>query len=514
MQSHDLQSIVNLVIHHQLATEIFTASPDLSSFIGLEQNSIQQKFKEYDAQILKLQRQKIAFKASRSLPAMGVSTGKVKNLTEVALIRQELGKKMRHIPVRSLLKRASSAIQTLKPCFMMSPMSVAQYLEPGKVKFDLIIMDEASQIRPEDALGAIARGTTLVVVGDPKQLPPTNFFNKILNEDFEEDQVGLQVSESILEAVMPMFDTRRLRWHYRSKHESLIAFSNKNFYDSDLVLFPSPFKTSPDFGIKLHHIQKGRFVNRRNVEEAQELVKSAANHLVYRPNESLGIVAMNSEQKDEIEKQLLQLTKDDATLLTAYEKNKSSLEPLFIKNLENVQGDERDIIYISMTYGPEQIGGRTMQRFGPINTNVGWRRLNVLFTRSKKRMHIFSSMTSGDVLVSSTSSRGVQSLKSFLEYSETGHLHNTKATGKAPDSDFELSVIRILEKHGYECEPQLGVAGFFLDIAVRDPGKSGRFLMGIECDGATYHSAKSARDRDHLRQVSISVEKYPPNSVE
>jgi superfamily I DNA and/or RNA helicase/very-short-patch-repair endonuclease len=500
MQSHDLQSIVNLVIHHQLATEIFAASPDLSSFIGLEQNSIQQKFKEYDAQILKLQRQKIAFKASRSLPSMGVSTGKVKNLTEVALIRQELGKKMRHIPVRSLLKRASSAIQTLKPCFMMSPMSVAQYLESGKVKFDLIIMDEASQIRPEDALGAIARGTTLVVVGDPKQLPPTNFFNKILNEDFEEDQVGLQVSESILEAVMPMFNTRRLRWHYRSKHESLIAFSNKFFYDSDLIIFPSPFKTSPDYGIKLHRTQKGRFVNRRNVEEAHELVKSAANHLMYRPDESLGIVAMNSEQKDEIEKQLLQLTKDDTALLTAYEKNKSSLEPLFIKNLENVQGDERDVIYISMTYGPEQLGGRTMQRFGPINTNVGWRRLNVLFTRSKKRMHIFSSMTSGDVLVSSTSSKGVQSLKSFLEYAETGHLHSTKVTGKVPDSDFEVSVISILEKHGYECEPQLGVAGYFLDIAVRDPGKSGRFLMGIECDGATYHSAKSARDRDHLRQ--------------
>ena len=140
---------------------------------------------------------------------------------------------------------------------MMSPMSVAQYLEPGKVRFDLVIMDEASQIRPEDALGAIARGTTLVVVGDPKQLPPTNFFNKIFNEDDEEDQVGLQVSESILEAVMPVFNTRRLRWHYRSKHESLIAFSNKYFYDSDLIIFPSPFKTSPDYGIKLHRIQKG-----------------------------------------------------------------------------------------------------------------------------------------------------------------------------------------------------------------------------------------------------------------
>jgi very-short-patch-repair endonuclease len=500
IQSYDLQNIVTLVINYQLTTQILSTIPELRSFIGVEQAAIQQRFKEYDGQIIALQRKKIAFNASRSLPPAGISTGKVKNMTEVALIRQELGKKKAHIPVRSLLKRASNSIQALKPCFMMSPMSVAQYLEPGKVTFDLIIMDEASQIRPEDALGAIARGTTLVVVGDPKQLPPTNFFNKILNEDFDEDQVGMQVSESILEAVMPMLSTRRLRWHYRSKHESLIAFSNRHFYDSDLVIFPSPFESSPEFGIKLFSIPRGRFVNRRNVEEAQELVKAAAYHLINNQNESLGIVAMNSEQRDEIEKQLEQLIKDNPLISKAYDENKSSQDPLFIKNLENVQGDERDVIYISMTYGPEQIGGRTMQRFGPINTNVGWRRLNVLFTRSKKRMHIFSSMTAADILVTSTSSKGVESLRSFLEFAETGHLHNAKISGKAPDSDFELAIIRVLEKHGYECEPQLGVAGFFLDIAVRDPGKKGRFLMGIECDGATYHSAKSARDRDHLRQ--------------
>ena len=299
---------------------------------------------------------------------------------------------------------------------------------------------------------------------------------------------------------MPMFTNRRLRWHYRSKHESLIAFSNKHFYDSDLVIFPSPFKASPEFGVKQHFVPRGRFAGGRNVEEAQEVVRVAANHIINNPHESLGIVAMNAAQRDEIEKQLDQLAKDSPELLKAYEINKSSEDPLFIKNLENVQGDERDIIYISMTYGPEQIGGRTMQRFGPINSDVGWRRLNVLFTRSKKRMHIFNSLSSGDILLSSTSSKGVQSLKAFLEYTETGHLHQTYTTGKASDSDFEVAVIQMLEKNGYECEPQLGTAGYFLDIAVRDPDKPGKFLMGIECDGATYHSARSARDRDHLRQ--------------
>ncbi len=496
--SHDLKDIIGLTICYQLANEIFNENEDLANFTGLEQTAIQERFNEYDAAIIKLQRQKIAYRASREEPPIGINTGKISEHSEVSLIKHEVTKKTRHIAVRKLLKRAGSAIQTLKPCFMMSPMSVAQYLEPGNFDFDLVIMDEASQIKPEDALGAIARGTTFVVVGDPKQLPPTSFFNKILEDEDEEDMVGIQDSESILESVMSIFKTRRLRWHYRSKHESLIAFSNKHFYDSDLVLFPSPFKASDEFGVKLHKVPRGRFNNRRNIEEAQEVVRCAVKHLLDNPNESIGIVAMNAEQRDEIERQLDQLSKDQPAIAEAIEINKESSDPIFIKNLENVQGDERDVIYISMTYGPEQIGGKTMQRFGPINSDVGWRRLNVLFTRSKKRMHIFTSMASWDVV--SDTNRGVRSLRAFLEYAEKGHLHNTVVTNKAPDSDFELSVMKILGDNGFNCEPQLGVAGFFLDLAVRDPGNPGRFLMGIECDGATYHSAKSARDRDHLRQ--------------
>lgn len=501
--AENLHKVVELCISYQLTQEILSKQSDLAQFTGLEQNAIKERFKEYDSRLLNLHRKKVAYKASRERPPSGIGMGRVGDFTEVALINKEAGKKTRHIAVRALMKRAGRAIQTLKPCFMMSPMSVAQYLEPGVFDFDVVVMDEASQIKPEDALGAIARGKKLVVVGDPKQLPPTSFFQKSIDgaeDGDEEDNVSVQDSESILESVIPMFNTRRLRWHYRSKHESLIAFSNKNFYDSDLVLFPSPFQASAEFGVKLHHITRGRFVNRRNVEEAQEVVKAAMNHLIERPHESLGIVAMNIQQREEIEKQLEQLVKDNPNLKQAYEKNLLAGEPLFIKNLENVQGDERDVIYISMTYGPEQVGGKPMQRFGPINADVGWRRLNVLFTRSKKRMHIFSSMTSADITPGISSSRGVTSLKAFLEFTETGHLHSTTQTGKAADSDFEIAVMHLLKAHGYECEPQLGVAGFFLDLAVRDPGKPGRFLMGIECDGATYHSAKSARDRDYLRQ--------------
>ncbi|MDE1464900.1 DUF4011 domain-containing anti-phage protein Hhe [Spartinivicinus poritis] len=496
----DLQAIVQLVMYHQLAKEILTEHKELAEFSGMEQMAIRRKYQEYDKKLLGLQRQKIAYQVDQVTPPVGVAAGRVANYTEMALIRHEATKKARHIAVRHLLQRSGKAILELKPCFMMSPMSVAQYLVPGKFEFDLVVMDEASQIRPEEALGAIARGSRLVVVGDPKQLPPTSFFSKIASDvQNDEESVALEDSESILESVIPMFTTRRLRWHYRSQHESLIAFSNQHFYDSNLVLFPSPFNNSDKYGINFMRVN-GCFYQRRNREEAQEIVKAVSNQLITRPQETVGIVAMNSSQQDEIELQLDKVIKEDPDFQHVYEENRFSGEPLFIKNLENVQGDERDVIIISMTYGPEQPGGRTMQRFGPINSNVGWRRLNVLFTRAKKRMYIFSSMDSSDVLVSGKSSRGVQSLRAFLEYCETGHLHQSQYTGKSADSDFEIAVMQALASHGYQCEPQLGVAGYYLDLAVYDPGQPGRFLMAIECDGATYHSAKSARDRDCLRQ--------------
>lgn len=496
-----LMTVFNHVIYNQLAKEALKENAYLNLFSGLEQMAIRNKFQEYDKKLLRLQRELVAHKASRKSVPHGNRLGKVSEYTETSLIQHEAGKKTRHAPVRSLLKRANESIRSLKPCFMMSPMSVAQYLQAGEFEFDLVVMDEASQIRPEDALGAIARGKALVVVGDPKQLPPTSFFQRSIDNAEDGDEVvAAEQSESILETVIPMFRNRRLRWHYRSKHESLIAFSNRQFYDDNLVIFPSPFQKSNEFGVVLHRVAKGRFVTRRNAEEAKEIVAKTAQLLLNQPNDSIGIVAMSAEQKDEIEKQLEHYLKDNPQVAAAYEANRQSLEPLFVKNLENVQGDERDIILISMTYGPEQIGGRTMQRFGPINSNVGGRRLNVLFTRSKKQMHIFSSMSSSDILVSGTSSRGVKALRAFLEYCESRHLHSNHYSGKAPDSDFEVAVIRALEDHGYTCEPQLGTAGYFLDIAVRDPGNPGRFLLGIECDGASYHSAKSARDRDRLRQ--------------
>lgn len=418
----------------------------------------------------------------------------------MSLIHKEHSKKKRHIAIRQLMTRASGAIAALKPCFMMSPMSVAQYLEPGSHEFDLIVMDEASQIRPEEALGAIGRARQLVVVGDPRQLPPTSFFDKNADEADDEEDVGLQQSESILDAVLPLFAKRRLRWHYRSRHQSLIAFSNAHFYDSNLVLFPSPHGESEEFGLSFRRVADGCFEDGVNTVEAGRVADFLAEQLLRRPAESVGVVSMNAKQAEAIEIALEALAKNDPEVAAAVDRAMKGSEPLFLKNLERVQGDEREVIVISMTYGPLVPGGRTPQRFGPINSATGWRRLNVLLTRSKKRMQVFSSMGAADVLESGTPSRGKSALRNFLEYCERGHLHMSQATGREPDSAFEVAVMRRLADAGYTAEPQLGVGGFFLDLAVRDPDDPGRYLLAIECDGATYHSAKSARDRDRLRQ--------------
>lgn len=501
LQIEKVVDTINLAIFNTIARDIINSNNLIQKFNGIELSSMVQNFKKYDVDLLKLQREKIAVNAAREKVEQGISSGKVGDLTEYSLVSYEANKKIRHIPIRSLMERSPKSIQTLKPCFMMSPLSVAQYLKPGLFNFDLVVMDEASQILPEDAIGALARGKSAIIVGDPKQLPPTSFFSTSINtDDIDNDEiVTVEEAESILESVISIFKTRRLRWHYRSRHESLIAFSNKQFYDSDLVLFPSPVQQSEEFGIRFKKVN-GLFDSGRNIIEAQYIVNEVCDLLRNNIDESIGIVAMNSQQRNEIEAQLELKLSQDSYLQELYDRQNKTFEPIFIKNLENVQGDERDVIIISMTYGASQIGGKVYQRFGPINQHSGWRRLNVLFTRSKKRMHIISSMSSGDILVSSTSSKGVTALKDFLRYCETGFLHEERVTGKAPDSDFEIAVMNALAKYGYQCEPQLGVAGYFLDLAVRNPDHSGQFLLGIECDGATYHSAKSSRDRDRLRQ--------------
>ncbi|PHM60604.1 hypothetical protein Xsto_03833 [Xenorhabdus stockiae] len=496
-----VDSGLQVAIFDQLAREVASERPHLLRVSGNSRSAVQKTFRDYDKALQRLQRERIAASIASNDVPLGASGGRKSDYTEMALIKNEIGKKTRHVPIRQLIKRAGRALLQLKPCFMMGPMSAANYLQPGDMDFDLVVIDEASQVKPEDALGVIARGKQIVVVGDPKQLPPTSFFDRADIDDDNEDTAAVSQTDSILDASLPLFKMRRLRWHYRSQHESLIAYSNRHFYNSDLVVFPSPNAKTSEYGVKFSFVKKGRFINQRNIEEARVIAKAVAFHAIHSPEASLGIVAMNSKQREQIERAIEDMCRENKQAETAIDQLRAKSDALFVKNLENVQGDERDVIFISFTYGPGEADGKVYQRFGPINSDVGWRRLNVLFTRSKKCMHVFSSMRAEDVQITETSKRGVQALRGFLHFAEKGNMDGiAQFTGKAPDSDFEVAVIKALADIGFSCESQVGVAGFFIDIAVRDPSKQGRYLMGIECDGATYHSAKSARDRDRLRQ--------------
>ena len=363
-------------------------------------------------------------------------------------------------------------------------------------------MDEASQLKLEDAIGAVARGKQIAVVGDPKQLPPTTFFERLIETDQEIDETtAAEEAESILDVCQSCFDKRRLKWHYRSEHEQLIAFSNHEFYDNDLIVFPSPHPKDSSYGVQHHFVEGGYYKKRRNRVEAEIVAREVVEHVQHNSDLSLGVATFNLEQRDLIHDIVERFQKENSWLEKAFKKQENSEYPFFIKNLENVQGDERDVIFISTTYGPDQESGRVYQRFGPINSPVGWRRLNVIVTRAKRKLVIFTSMHSSQVKNIPGSSRGVIALKKYLEFAETGKIIDFGwQTGKDPDSDFEIAVAKQLNDHGYKTSFQIGVAGFFIDIGVHNPFNEGEFILGIECDGAAYHSANSIRDRDILRQ--------------
>ncbi len=497
---------LDFLVFDALARRAFAEAPSLHAASGKTLDALRDEYRAIDAQVMELRRSAIAARLVERQPPAGKSSGRVSERTDMALVTHEIGKQKGHIPIRQLVHRAGRAVQALKPCFMMGPLSVAQYIAPGTLTFDLVIMDEASQMRPEDAIGALARGGQAIVVGDPKQLPPTSFFDRIADraDEEEDEEVTLaEDSKSILELASAIFERRMLKWHYRSRHEALIAFSNRQFYKDELIVFPSPAGQAGRFGIGWTFLPDGVTTKGVNAQEARAVAQAAARFLVENRSRSLGVVAMNIKQTQRIADELAALADADPNLakVLAEAESGSGAEPFFVKNLENVQGDERDVIMISMTYGPASAGGRTPQRFGPINQETGWRRLNVLFTRAKERMEIFSSMRASDVVPKEGADRGLRALKQFLDYAETGRLGGEpRVAPKDPDSDFEDAVLEGLRERGWDCVPQVGVANFFIDIGVRDPDVPGEFVAAVECDGAAYHSEMSARDRDRLRQ--------------
>jgi very-short-patch-repair endonuclease len=423
-------------------------------------------------------------------------------------IQREMAKQRNIAPLRKTLQHAEATVRAIKPCFLMSPLTVAQYLGGKAPSFDLVIFDEASQLPSEDAVGAIARGHQLVVVGDPKQLPPTNFFSisGTANAPLGDDGLPMvEDAESVLEEYMGAgVPVTRLKWHYRSAHESLISFSNVSFYDADLYTFPSVDTSSDTKGLSFEYIADGVYEGKGlNMAEARRVVDAVVRHAKERPYESLGVGTFNMRQQLAILDELELRRREDPSIEPFF--SRGAGEPFFVKNLENIQGDERDVIFLSVTYakGPD---GRLRYNFGPINGENGWRRLNVLTTRARKRMRVFSSMRGDDINAAATTSRGALLLRDFLRFAEFGRLESVVANASAAtESPFEHQVVSELTRRGIKVVPQVGVAGYRIDIGVLDDDVAGRFVCGIECDGVAYHSAETARDRDRLRQQVLEA---------
>jgi very-short-patch-repair endonuclease len=499
------KAIFERAYFYVLAEEVFTIHPQLREFDGDQHNLLVANFREGDRHRIEQTRVEILSKHYATMPRGDSGIG------ALGVLSGEFAKKRNHLPIRKLMKKAGGAIQALKPVFMMSPLSVAQFLEPGALQFDLLVMDEASQVEPVDALGAIARAKQIVVVGDERQLPPTQFFLRMTTnigeeeDDDDDNTVATHDVESILNLCLARgLPQRMLRWHYRSKHHSLIAVSNKQFYNNRLFIVPSPYDVASGMGLVFHHLPEATFDSggtATNPIEAKAVAHAVIRHAKEHPHLSLGVGAFSVKQKqailDEVELLRRAHPETEQFFTQAHQD-----EPFFVKNLENIQGDERDVIFISVGYGRNQSGYMAM-RFGPLNAEGGERRLNVLISRAKRRCEVFSSITADDIDLERGKGAGVMAFKLFLKFAQTGKLDFGQVTDREADSVFEEQVAAALRAKGYVVKMQIGIAGFFVDLAIVDVDKPGRFLIGIECDGASYHSSRSARDRDRLRQAVL-----------
>lgn len=485
------------------ANAVVDEDPVLRQFVSVEHEQRIADFQELDARFMELTKRQVQSRLCRNVP-MKTSEVADRRGTEWGVLNREINKKSRHMPLRKLIGSLPNALNRLTPCQLMSPLSIAQYLSPDAPPFDVVIFDEASQITVWDAIGAIARAKQTVVVGDPKQLPPTSFFARA-DEDGDED-VEVEDLESILDecvgASLPPLD---LRWHYRSRDESLITFSNHRYYGGRLVTFPSV--GTEDKAVSYVHIPDGIYEKggaRVNHGEAKAVVDAVCAWLEDEEfNErgwSVGVVTFNQQQQTLIEDLLDEARRSKPEIEPHFSSDR--IEPVFVKNLESVQGDERDIILFSVTYGPDR-GGRLSMNFGPLNRSGGERRLNVAITRARRRLTVYGTLGASDIDLSRTNAIGVRDFKHFLEFAEKGPhaLGEAISTpGDEYDSYFEGQVAARLTERGWIVHPQVGVSGFRIDLGIVHPDHPGRYLAGVECDGATYHRAATARDRDRLRE--------------
>lgn len=477
--------------------------PVLRDFSGYEHQHRIDRFRELDEQVRALASEQIRRRISHDLP----TRDGVPRKSELGTLRHQLGLQRPSAPIRALIGEMPTTFTKLAPCVLMSPLSVAQYLPTRHKLFDLVIFDEASQITTWDAIGAVARGRQSIIVGDPKQLPPTNFFGRTDSEEDEELQQYEKDLPSILdEATVAGLPTVSLNWHYRSRDESLIAFSNHHYYGDRLVTFPSP-KTESD-AVVFHQINgvyargQGRF-NQAEAEAIAAFTLRKLKSWLREPEENrqtLGVITFNTQQQELILDHLDKARRDNPEIEWFFDDARE--EPVVVRNLENVQGDERDVMLFSITFGRDKAGKMSMS-FGAINKQGGEKRLNVAVTRARGELHVFSSINANDIDLGRTKALGVEHLKGFLDFAERGAIAlpatESGSMGSA-ESPFESAVLSALSAKGWDVRTQIGVSGFRIDLGVVHPDKSGAYLAAVECDGATYHRSATARDRDEIRE--------------
>ncbi|MCD8295617.1 MAG: DUF4011 domain-containing protein [Clostridia bacterium] len=487
--------------------------PAIQNFRRWEHEQTIQDFCSLDLSQFEIARARVRKLVSDRIPDFDSSTAR---RDDVSKLKGELRKKRRS-PLRRLFREIPDLIMTIKPCLMMSPLSVSVYLEAERFNFDLVIFDEASQVRTENAIGAIMRGKQVIIAGDREQLPPTDFFETSLNDDDydtdDEDDNGAGAYESILDEAAAVLPERSLLWHYRSRHEHLIAFSNAKIYKNRLITFPSTIEKKKNYGVEYIYVEDGIYDRsdrknnvigkRDNVKEAQRVADLVFEHI--RNDEtkrrSLGVVTFSEPQQRAVEAAIWQKRRENAKFESFFAEDKD--EAFFIKNLENVQGDERDTIIFSIGYAKD-INGRMSMNFGPLSNDKGQRRLNVAITRAKYNVKLVGSIKPEDINIDNVSYDGVKMLRSYIDFAIRGvdALRGELSYSLDPtlESPFEASVYDYLKSEGYEAITQVGCSGFRIDMAIRHPKHSGEFVLGIECDGATYHSSRTARERDRLRQ--------------
>lgn len=481
------------------------AADPLRAFIGWKHQKRIEAFRELDARHADLTAQSVRRRIAHGLPA----AENVARNSALGRLRDLMGQQRPRESIRGLLDRLGPNTTKLTPCVLMSPLSVAQYLPAGQASFDIVLFDEASQITTWDAIGAIARARQSIIVGDPKQMPPSRGFDRVQEDDeelafYERDQASI-----LDEAVAAGVPSNVLRVHYRSRDEGLIAFSNQRYYDGGLVTFPAPRAWGE--AVRLHRV-KGiyeRGGSRTNPVEADAVARFVVKRLrgeLAKPEEdreTIGVVTFNIQQQQRILDHLDRARTEDDALEWFFSDERE--EPVIVKNLENIQGDERDVMVFSTTFGRDAAGKLSMN-FGPMNQDGGQKRLNVAVTRARREMHVFTSIDANDIDVSRTKAEGVRDLRDFLDYAARGPdalaAADTGSLGGV-DSPFEAEVKTALEALGWEVRTQIGVSGYRIDLGIVHPDRAARYLAGVECDGAAYHSSPTARDRDRMRQAVL-----------